>query len=950
MNNTVKTKKSFNYHWINTRSGEALNENDQIFTYNNSSAEIKLKSGAKIHVTPNSLISLKSQGEQTGINIENGLILADLSNTNEKIKVDLGGEEVELSSKDAQLQITKQDGKSKIEIIKGEVILKDKGNAISLKQGQLLSKKNGKLNIDESPINLLFPINGSILREQERISFDWKSSSNKTEERVFISKYSNFKKYKITKNNTKLRPGVYYWKVSSKEKESGLRMFRVLPETTTYLEKPQAEEILILNNESKVVHFNWKDEHFNSFDFELTGPEIVEKKNLNSNFTSLSLSTAGSYKWRIRPTSQAWSEYRDFDLSEPFLPSAPIPSTPKNNEIITLFGETKSSFRWTGERAANYHVQISKDIDFKTLVSEQKISSNVLLWAPKSTGTYHYRVRQLDSLSRETAFSKTITFKVDLIDNSNFIPKAGTKIVLSKPKEKVTFKWKESSKFNNERPKYFLEVSKTSDFNEVIITKETFSNNSSVTFPTIGDYFWRTKVIYPNQKETFSSPQKVIITPTPAPSRPVIEDLNIEIKVNSILKKAKDFILNLINILIPSASASELNTSARITWKDVENSKNYILEIYKDKNLNELILSVTLDSNSYTLNSVREGTYFWRIATIDHWDRQSEFSNLSKIVFSLPRIYKEVPSTKLLLPKNHALFKGKRSSIRFKWKAHQGPLKYSLLISKNKNFSKLYVKRTIETNKYNIRLSQGQYYWKIVAKNQFGYESESTVRKFLIKEEKVIKKSTKTKREKQEKKRKRRQTSLLSSSNFFFQYEVLSSSFEQSYSTYSINADGIVFSSFKLGNFHIFNQKSSIETTLRRFSGQVYNDLSYGVLSFQSIYGRFFFDQRLKLSIGASINSYTSYLRSSGNIQEEKNSSLGIPLAVKLRYNLFSMKNETTGLYSLGDLSHMEIDQRVYFKNSFSIGLGYESYSAKKDSSEIKMTNVKTSIRYQINY
>jgi hypothetical protein len=947
---TVKTKKIFNYHWINTKDGDQLQANDQVFTYDDSNAKIILKSGSKISVSPNTLISLNQLENDNSINVEKGIILADLNEETKALKININGKEVSLRSKQAKLQISSTAGESRIDIVSGNATFKIDNIQKTLMPGQQITSNNKDIAIKDISLLIKTPSIDQIVLEDQPIQFSWKS---KDKVQFEISNDMNFKQilksYDLTVNNIslKLKSSIYYWRIKTSNEVSTPRVLNVYPNVTTKLISPSNEILLIKQSDGKKISLNWNDKYYKKFELSVKGPNKDLSKTINGSSYILDLSQNGEYFWKVKPISKnnhSWSNENSFTLSQPFLPSAPRVITPKANELISLFDESKFIFRWTGNNKSNYLVSISRDLQESLPIFTKSIRGNLLNWTPKESGVYFFKVKEIDRLDRETAHSKIIKTTFDIIDTTNFLPQSGSKISLVRPKEEVKFKWKKSIRTNKLRPKYYLEISRDNDFKKILISKQSFTNSSKVIFPKIGNYFWRTRVVYPNNKESFSTPQRVTITPTPAPKKPKTKDLDIEIKVNSILKSIKKFISNIISLFIPSTHASEINTSAKIEWDKIDNTKVYILEVFEDRELRNIILKKEIKENHYNISNIKEGTYYWRIAVIDHWNRQSEFSEASKLNFKLPTKYKKVSRPNLRFPENSFRYNTKKALIKFRWNDVKDAKKYIILISKDKKFKNIYVKRTKESNKLNIRLSQSKYYWKVTAINQFNYSAQSKIRTFTIKQK--PRKKQKTIHKKVSKKVIRH----IPKSQIYFQYDISSSNLEQQFQTYEVNASDLVFTSIEFGNSHLINLKSSLESRVKIISGKVFEDLDYGLLSFESMYFREIISKDLTIGAGVSFNKYTSYIRTNSAIEDKSNSSLSLPIGVNYSFFIKEFKNNLSLKYSFGSLSMIEIGHSINIWKNFSVGLLYENYSTTIDNSNLTLSNIKASLKYHINY
>ncbi|OUR96273.1 hypothetical protein A9Q84_07905 [Halobacteriovorax marinus] len=956
--NTVKTKSNSTLFWINTNFGDYLGNKDQIYAHKNSEASIKLRNGSTIKIGPNTLISLDQFNKEDSINVEKGFIVADLGKDSKSLKLKIGDKVINLSGNNSTIQISKLKGKSTVSILKGEVSFTSKGRDHILKKGQFLSytKISKDVSINNYKIELTTPAQSHIHYSSEtkdKIHFEW---SNSYQSLLQISKSPTFKhilftqKLSTSHSKLSLAPGSYYWRVTSGENQSITRNFKVVPALSTTLDSPNTDDLFILAKKKLSIALSWQDSYHDSFEVELSLDGISKKVETSSKMLTIQLDKPGSYKWKVRPSSNIksnWSKERTFVVSPPYLPSPPRLSSPMNREQIILFKDIKNEFRWGSSEKSEFEIEISNRVNFDKILFTKKSKENYLLWRPKNEGLFFWRVRPIDLLGRDTAFSKTFEVYFTFHKDSNFIPKNGTKISLRRPNEIVDFKWKKESKRENKRPIYLFEVSKSRDFSNLIIVKKLKSNVANITFKQIGTYYWRTKIQYSGSKAFFGKPQKVTISPTPPPKKPTLEkEQQLEIKVNDLYKSIKKFFSKIFDILIPSTAAAEVNTSVQITWTKVPDTKSYLLEIYSDEFLKNLVIKESLKENKYIFENVSEGTFYYRIATIDFWERISDFSDASILHLSLPTKFKKVARAELKTPSKNTIYKSSKAYVDFSWKGVEKAKKYILRVSKSKNFKTIYLKRTLDKNSFRIRLSKGFYYWKVQAINQFDYKSYSRVSTFEIKPSKpliVVKELA-------------RVTTLpkTPTSLYYFQYDLLSSSYEQSFTNYQVLASDVVYTSFEFGLNHRLKSKKGIHSKIRRFTGKVFNEQSYGVTSLQSQYFIPIKNSNLKMGIGLNFNSFKSYKSESNVIIQQSNSSLGLPLSI----NYSILGNHLSHLislnYSLGSLKQLSANYFLNFhstkKNYFSVGGEYEKLDSKIENSEMSISNIKGSFRYNITY
>ncbi len=948
--NTVKTKRGDSLFWSNAHSGEKLDQSDKIYTHENSEAKIKIENGPNLNISENTLLSLSQFLKNKEITVSKGFIVAELSNEKEEFKVKLGEKIITLNSKSAKVRISTSKNNSSVSILDGQVEIKENKNITKAKKGQVITKvKNKKLQVSDITANLISPkINEDVFLKESSptVSFKWVSEESGI---LQISKDYSFKKILISKktidfrDSVKLNPGRYFWRIKVKEKESIVQSFTAIPERTTILTSPSANTTFSYQGRNPQIFFNWNDSFFTDFEISINDNIQVIK---NRDYITTNSLPEGIYKWKVRPLNSdksLWSKEAIFTIKSPPLPESPILIAPLNNHEVILFPNSRAVFRWSASNQKKYLFQISTDSSFDNIVFQEETITNKLEMNIKKSGKFYWRVKSIDNLQRETNFSIPNAVSINLYE-TNMIPASGAKLVINKPSKKVEFKWKDLRTKENKRVAYTFELSSNDSFSTIEKSELVKTNYIETSIPKIGTYYWRTKVVIEGKPPYYGDPQRVTISPTPPPSKPKIQDkLEIELKINYIIDGIKRIFSNFMNFLIPTVSAAEVNTSAKIKWDQIADTKKYYLEIYLDDDLKEKVLEVELSENEYTLKNFKEGTYYWRIATLDFWNRRSEFSNLSILSLKLPEVVKKISKVSLNFPKKNFSFVGKKKFIQFKWKKSPEAIKYQIYLSKKSDFSSTYLMRTITKNQYSISISAGKYFWKVVAFNKYDRSIESDSNYFTIDPIKEKRNTTLHTKSIPEYKNK---------SFLYFQYDIALSEMSQTYSNYSISAKDPIFTSLELGAHHLLS-KATLNFKVRRFSGKVFNEESYGVLALETSY-EYSITKNLVTTLGLSLNSFKSYNRENSTIKSKSNSSLSIPISLGYNSLFKENRNRLTLSYSIGSLSRILIQNTFDFnfkeKNFFSIGTGFESYSASLDQSDFKISNILGSLRYNISY
>ena len=199
------------------------------------------------------------------------------------------------------------------------------------------------------------------------------------------------------------------------------------------------------------------------------------------------------------------------------------------------------------------------------------------------------------------------------------------RIQLKKPDQAVTFSWKTDSGTTS-----VFELSKDKNFSEVVKKVESKSDSLTVNIPETSLYYWRSREYKTDRSFEVTEPKKVIIEKSPAPEKPEkLPDMEVPIEElpaqTTLLRMISDW-------LLPSAYADEVKGVVKLDLPVKEESKGYVVRIYRDSGLTQLILEEQLATKHFEWINVVPGEYYWHYAIIDYWDRKSLFSDPAKLV------------------------------------------------------------------------------------------------------------------------------------------------------------------------------------------------------------------------------------------------------------------------------------------------------------------------------
>ncbi|MBM7558472.1 fibronectin type III domain-containing protein [Marinitoga litoralis] len=166
----------------------------------------------------------------------------------------------------------------------------------------------------------------------------------------------------------------------------------------------------------------------------------------------------------------------------------------------------------------------------------------------------------------------------------------------------------------------------------------------------------------------------------------------------------------------------------KIYWEASDpNDDELYYEIYIGNSENSLSKIATTEENYYPLNNLSEGeTYYWKIIAFDSKGAFAESEIKSFKTNTSPEFINNI------YPENNSI--GIEKNITLSWEAtdiEKDKIKYDIYFGENKD--NLIIKaEDYEISYYNLsNLENGKtYYWKVIAKDDFGGESESKIFSF----------------------------------------------------------------------------------------------------------------------------------------------------------------------------------------------------------------------------
>ncbi len=688
------------------------------------------------------------------VDLMDGFMFAKLGKGAKGLNIKSGDKTISATSSNAEFQIS--DGN--VTVTKGQLALNIDGKQIVVNKNQYLNLLEGR--VKNYDILLISPKNqGKVFfKESSSIFFEWKTKRKSNSFKLFVAKDSKFKEILQTKDVSKtnaymmnLPEGPYYWKVLGTDlvkKEmivSPSSLFTLKVDRAPKLFFPSKDaEILGLkqsNGEKKVLVFEWENLEVDTYQIEITSigdkkrKTVVSKKVSTHKYVVGSLKT-GEYGWRVKMATRdnknsPWSEENIFYFSDSSLPPAPRNLKPEDMSQLAqndLLGGIK--FSWKGRSSAKYVLYVGRDPDFKKLVKKEVVKGLHYSWVTPKFGKFYWKLKPYaPQYEGNVPSSKTLRLDI-LLDRPTIIfPSHGTEYTLMDPDESLILEWQDplGQKKNTGKQKFQLEIARDSSFSDVIEELELEKPNFEWKAPELGEYYWRIKSFYDFGESAYSERAKLMIKRPMAPHSPPIPPvIRMEIK-----KKKGDGDRN--NGREISSIDGE-DTYISMKFPEIKYVKEYIIEIYKDRDLDDSVKSDRLENRNFYWEDPEPGTYYLRYKVVDMWDQESEFSNTSRMILTYdvgllraPELYEPDPGDEVEAEKG--------DKVDFEWESLDWAKSYTIEISSDPGFGGTIYSKKVKDNEHSVNLFglgiSGNYYWRVAA-NQDGAKKNSKGVRFKV--------------------------------------------------------------------------------------------------------------------------------------------------------------------------------------------------------------------------
>lgn len=577
----VKRRAAASYLWNRTQTGQSIFQRDSVLVGPESSATLKLENGAILEIAENSLIRLDDL-QKLNQNFMRGAFMVRSEKGDQRITVDKAGKVkrekvlVRLLAPVAQAKVYSLPGQS------GKVTFRWKPFQTDVTQ----------LSLQVSPEEM-FPA----LRTQSFALVD----------------------PKVTEKTVPLSPGKYFWRLTGPEAPvTEARPLRVAEAEAMKPVWPTPESPVERWQEGGgSVEFRWvptgnrelleQGEHHIDVARDAQFKDIVrtDKVAAASGAYRLPSLEEGEYYWRVR------SQFGEYAVAAPAqkisirkVASLPVLLSQPENGTGSL-PPAKQIFRWSFDRNdAEFVVEIERrDGEAWTGLVKETVRRRQYVWNKPSAAEYRWRVTaKATGNLRGQAMGESEWRQLTYFDSKPLVtlgPPPNEKLSYWTVPPAVDLKWEPITNANVE---YEVEYSLTAGLKHNVSRARTRESHYALDGKTLGPgkYFWRVKVLDPDQKGArLSEIQTFDLTPFPLLAAPA----NARPKAGVTL------------------SVMQMEADPDLEWDAVPEATGYEVTI---RNAQGQGLTEKIAKTSFPLKGFAAGKYNWTVRAIDKASRKGE--------------------------------------------------------------------------------------------------------------------------------------------------------------------------------------------------------------------------------------------------------------------------------------------------------------------------------------
>lgn len=428
------------------------------------------------------------------------------------------------------------------------------------------------------------------------------------------------------------------------------------------------------------------------------------------------VSTAGGESQKIS-NGEAVSIEKNGELSRQTIT---VTSIPKNLSVYKTSKEMEPvTLAWqTSENNLRAVAEVALDKAFENLISRQTAqgSSSVKITPKADEKKLYWRVYPQDE--KEKAVNGQITI-VELTGAVITSPLDNSVFGYRTEPPSLRFNWNEAAYAES----YKIEVSRTSDFNSPVISERVKATSYSDSSLEKGLYYWRVTPYYSVNDIGYALPSAT----------------------NSFEIEEREA-LSVPALTLPADTArivlGEAEQNVIFSWKSDVKNADYNIQISQSPDFEKVLQNVeaaqTTVGKRFNINTLPEGTYYWKVLRNSAEDREAsnEFAESSVRSFT---VAKYVPGINRLVypPDNYLIEEKLLPRMSFSWKLaseYKGAGAEAVLqISENSAFNNPLIQETLSASDFTgAKLTDGTYYWRVGVLRDGNIEALSDSRSFRV--------------------------------------------------------------------------------------------------------------------------------------------------------------------------------------------------------------------------
>lgn len=639
--NSVKRKRTGLLAWQDALPMDSLSYGDQIYTHNDSTAEINFKDSLNISIKENSLFKIEEKNGKSELNIKKGLLYLKIEKEMPEVTINISGKSIELKGEKATVQIdsTKPDGR--VTVISGSVELKSNQETIVVKENEEAKITETKTEIKKLTLIPTHPLSESTVftLPDGAPLFTFNALEGAGDYTIELSQSSDFIggviKHSTKQNELQIvlgNEGVWYWRIRGISKDgleslSTVTSFEYKKIHPVKIRYPEENSHFFLDETSELT-VNFEKDDYETFEYKLVqGEKEQSAGEITDDEIDLDLNTKGTFTFMIRPKIDSSLVIPFTTLHFNVFKRVPVPFkdlSPRDREIITpKDAKEKITLSWE-TKPSPIETTISIWNDNK-LIIETKTSDTSFTLPSNLAGEISWKLRA--TIEENIVESPKEIFKIELpkgptapsIDPSSI---EEIKVKVKKIKKERTFlkildAFISSAHADElihearlEWPKvdgatsYQLQIFTDKEMSKTLLEVTTEDSFYDWKNPSTGILYFRVKAI---DSWNRSSPYSGLV-----PIKIFIDEEDQEIKEVLFVtpKNGEEITL-------------ENDQSLKFTWEADKQASRFRFMIAKDPELRERVYETQTKENDLKIlqNIIGYGNRYARILAFDQYDR-----------------------------------------------------------------------------------------------------------------------------------------------------------------------------------------------------------------------------------------------------------------------------------------------------------------------------------------